>query len=226
MSFQTHPFIVRRPALREDGALALPAVPGSPLSGRLAYVTGGGAQRFENVPEIAKAQRGEVLFFSDTSAPVKIGDLVTLPPALVAGAADGALRKIIQVRPCEYSLQCGLQRQPFAPLPCWTPQAEAQRTRPLAAGGTLAVTDLAYDPAPAVLGYLEPAPDLVKAAAFGALDLRACVAYTLAPLALGTVLRDARGDCWVAELPSDVWPLPGDCKTLMRHEVTPPAGVA
>ena len=221
MSFLTYSFALTRPAIDGNGALTLPAVAGSPFSGRMHYVTGGSGQRFENVPEVAKAQRAEVLFLDDGAAPVRIGDLVTLPAALAAGAADGSLRKVIQVRAYEISLQIGLQRQPFTPLSCWIPQAEAARTQV----GTLKVTDLAFDVGAPILGYLEPAPDMVKAAAFGKLDTRACIAFTLAPLALGTVLQDPRGDYWVAELPSDVWPLPGDCKTLMRHLVTVPAGI-
>ncbi len=210
MPFRSQKFVFRR--ARPDWTLT--GVTGSPFSGRIGYVTGGTGQRFEHVPDVAKAQRAEVLFLDSLTAPVQIGDLVTLP--------DGSFRKVIQVRRYDRSLQVGLQRQPFAPLPCWVPQTTAQRT----SAQTRKVADLAYDAAPDALGYLEPAPDMVKLTPMGRLDTRAAYAYTLAPLALGAVLRDAQGDYWVAELPSDVWPLTGDCKTLMRHQPGPPAGVA
>ena len=185
-------------------------IAGSPFAGKVILVTGGSGQRFENIPEIAKAQRAEVLVLNDFRAAVQIGDLVTLP--------DQTIRKIMQVRAYGRSLQCGLQRQPFTPLQCWIPSQKFS-------SATKKVGDLTFAAAPDILGYLDPAPDMVKLSVFGKIDLRVCYAYTLVPLAINTLLKDTRGDFWAAKTATDVWPLPGDCRTLMEHVLTPPTGV-
>jgi len=111
---------------------------------------------------------------------------------------------------------------PLVPMPCWVPTTAAARTSAL----TLKVSDLTFTPAPDVPCYMEPVPDTIKLAAFGRMDLRACHGHTMTPLVTGTVLKDERGDYWTAENPSDVWPPPRYCVTLMRHLVTVPAGIA
>lgn len=169
----------------------------------------------QNVPKIADAQRVEVLSLDNLKAPVDVGDLVTL--------RDGSYRKIIEPRRYDFSLQCDLQRVPFSPLSLWLPKTQAQRVQ----GQTLKVNDLSFTAAPApILGYLEPAPDEAKFAGFGQMDLRGCFLFTLEKVTLGSVVKDTFGDYWVAEVPPDVWPLPGDYKTLMRHISKAPAGVS
>lgn len=110
---------------------------------------------------------------------------------------------------------------PLAPLPCWVPTTAASRTSNL----TLKVSDMTFTRASDVPGYMTPLADTDKLAVFGRMDLRACHAFTLTPLVLGTVLQDVRGDYWIAEQPSDIWPLPRYCETRVRHLVTVPAGI-
>lgn len=185
---------------------------GSPFLGRVYFVTRTPSQ--QNVPKIAQTQRSEVCSFNTLSVPVASGDLMTL--------SDGSLRKILDVRPYSHSLQCDLQRVPFTPLTLWLPKTQPQRVQ----SQTLKVNDLSFTAALApILGYLEPAPDEAKFAGFGQMDLRGCFLFSLEKVTLGSVVKDTLGDYWVAEVPSDVWPLPGDYKTLMRHISKPPAGV-
>lgn len=184
----------------------------SPFQGRVYAVRRSASG--QNVPKIAEAQRGTVLSLDDMNAPVAVGDLVTL--------ADGTLFKLLEVRRYDFSLQCDLQRVPFTPLTLWRQKTQAERTDPK----TLKVSDVSFVPLPApLLGYLEPAPDEVKMMTFGVMDLRAAFLFTLEKIAQGMVVKDTFGDYWQAELASDVWPLPGDYKTIMRHLTALPAGV-
>lgn len=189
------------------------ALPGSPFQARVyhASFTGRGT---EIAPAAAKVQSTEVASFRDVSAPVRVGDLVTLP--------DGALAKIVDRRGYSRSLQCDLQRLPYAPMRLWTPTKPLQRVDPT----TLKVLDVTYIAAGTELAYLEPAPDMAKASVIGRLDVRACYAFTIHPLALGAVLVDAQGEGWVSVVASDVWDVTNDVRTLVRHTLTLPTGVS
>ena len=187
-------------------------VPGSPFAGRTYAVRRSATA--QNVPKIADAQSGRVLSLDDLKAPVAVGDLVTFP--------DDTLFKIIEPRRYDFSLQCDLQRVPFSPLALWLPKSKAERTDPK----TLKVADPSMKPAPApLLGYLEPMPEEVRPAVFGKLDVRGCFLFTLERVPQGAVVQDTFGDYWEAAHPSDVWPLPGDYKTPMRHQSAPPPGI-
>lgn len=76
------------------------AVAGSPFECRLYRNTQGVFIRDEKSAGVATIER-RVLSFEDVAAPVKIGDIATLP--------DGTKAKIQRVRSYDRSLQCDLE---------------------------------------------------------------------------------------------------------------------
>lgn len=190
------------------------AVPGSPFRARVYHVPSFSGRSAEIAPQATKVQTTQVASFLDIHAPVRVGDLATL--------ADGSMARIVDRRQYSRSLQCPLQLLPFAPLPLWKPTKPLQRVD----AASLKVWDVSYTAAGTELAYLEPAPDMIKASVLGRMDLRACYAFTIHPLAVGSILVDSAGDGWVSCAASDVWAVTLDVRTLMRHVERLPAGVS
>jgi hypothetical protein len=185
------------------------AIAGSPFLVKLRY------RRLHIEPQIAPiaARRPvqEFLIFVDRLASVSVGDIITLPGDCPA--------KIIDVRRYPGSLQCMLQRLPYAPCTLWIPL-------PPQIGADKSLPDAAYVSAGTVLALLEPSGEQSPGVLpVGQTDRRRCWVFSATPLSILSVLA-VDGCYWQLTASSSVWPISDDFRAPACRLSAAPLGVS
>ena len=177
-------------------------------------------------PRLDLGEKWAFLIFQNITAPVLVGDLVTL--------ADGTIFKIYDIRSYTSSLQVDLQRLPYISCDMWQPPS---LTSSVDGASPFRLQQPAYTLRETpILVYLEPLADAPKAYAAAALGLGSiltaaafslefigntnCVVYQFVNFDGATVQQ-----CWQAVNDSDHWPVTNDYRTVMKRLMQPPVGI-
>ena len=176
-------------------------------------------------PRIDLGEKWPMLFFEDTTAPIQVGDLITL--------ADGLIFKAYDVRgPNAYlgSLQVDLQRIPYANCAVWVPGTPA-------ADGSDPFREIEplYVLSGSMLLYIEPTAEAEKAyvaAALGSISVNSALIFSLYPIAnVSCVVYQYNSggntitEYWATIENSSHYPVTGDFRVTAKKLLLPPPGV-